>query len=110
MSDAPASNASESGKPGAKGRSDRPTGTTTQSTNDWAPIDLDEYSRLRERVLVTWEAWNEQPSNSTRVKAHVDATIAYAGLAHVEFSRFVTAALRRGLDRKTALDLWENDW
>lgn len=108
MSDASASPVNGPGN--ARKRPRKSSATTTQSTNDWEPIDLDEYSRLREHVLVTWEAWNEQPSNSTRVHAHVDATIAYAGAAHVEFSRFVTAALRRGLDRKTALDLWENDW
>jgi hypothetical protein len=60
--------------------------------------------------VATWEAWDEQPANDSRVNAHVEAAIAYAGAAHVEFSRFAAVARRRGIDRLTVLDLWEADW
>jgi hypothetical protein len=78
--------------------------------SDFEPIYLDEYSRLRTELIVTWERWDEQPANHSRVHAHVDAVVAYAGAAHVEFSKFAAAARRQGIDRQTILNQWESDW
>lgn len=60
--------------------------------------------------MATWQAWDEQPGNDIRVNAYVDATVAYAGHAHVEFSRFVAAQRRAGADHLTAINKWEEDW
>lgn len=78
--------------------------------SEFEAIDLDEYGQLREQLIASWEAWDEQPSNHARVNAHVAALIAYAGAAYVEFSKFAAAARRQGVDRQAALDLWESDW
>lgn len=78
--------------------------------NNFEPIDLDAYGLLREQLVAAWEAWDEQPANHSRVHAHVRSVIAYAGEAHVEFSRFAAAHRRQGIDRHTILDLWESDW
>jgi hypothetical protein len=78
--------------------------------SEFEPIDLNTYGLIREQLIVAWERWDEQPSNHSRVHAHVNAVVAYAGAAHVEFSQFAAALRRQGIDRQTILDQWESDW
>lgn len=74
------------------------------------PIDIDTYILRRARVIATWTAWDEQPGNSTRANAFIDACIDYAGEAHVAFAKFISAVRRGGGDRTSALVAWEMDW
>jgi hypothetical protein len=82
----------------------------TPPTSDFEPIDLDEHMRLRTHVLETWKAWDEQPTNTARVKAHVDACVAYFGVAHNSFAKFASEVVRAGGSKQSALELWESDW
>jgi hypothetical protein len=94
----------------ARSAENRQSTIATQPTDEFEPIDLDEYGRLRIQLIVAWERWDEQPANHARVNAHVDAVTAYAGQAAVQFAQFAAAARRQGIDRQTILDEWESDW
>ncbi len=74
------------------------------------PIDIDEHIRRRADLITAWIAWDEEPSNSHRANAFVDACIAYAGRSNVAFAKFIAAVRRGGGDRESALQAWESDW
>ena len=74
------------------------------------PIDLDDYIQRRANLIAAWVAWDEEPGNSHRANAFVDACIAYAGRSNVAFAKFIAAVRRGGGDRESALQAWESDW
>jgi hypothetical protein len=85
-------------------------GSNPALTGGGEPIDLDHYIQRRAVVVDTWTAWDEQPGNSARANAFIDACIDYAGESHVAFSKFIGAVRRGGGDRVSALHAWEADW
>lgn len=68
------------------------------------------YLENRKRVLVTWRAWDSQPSNVSRALARAEAVTAFAGKSANELCRFLAAARRAGVSYDQALNDWEEDW